>query len=184
MSDIEKIADALAERLHAGQTRKGNGRPYIEHPRRVAAAVKRHGFGEIIVAAALLHDTVEDCDIPPAGLCSRLIDDGCPPLSAAMIVDLVWQLTSLDKMFPSLAKLNRAQRKEIQRVRLKYVSKPAVIIKVLDRCDNLRDMGLHDADFKKKYIEESSLLFAEAAEAGAVALSEEMDIAIEAARDS
>ncbi|HET7418734.1 MAG TPA: HD domain-containing protein [Solirubrobacterales bacterium] len=75
MSPAERI-DAAAERsplvrnaleqarsAHAGQTRNGSGgMPYIEHPIRVAATLDELGYGEAVLAAALLHDVVEDSD--------------------------------------------------------------------------------------------------------------------------
>ena len=48
---------------HEGQVRNGSGRmPYIEHPVRVAALLDEHGYGEEVLAAALLHDVVEDSE--------------------------------------------------------------------------------------------------------------------------
>jgi guanosine-3',5'-bis(diphosphate) 3'-pyrophosphohydrolase len=52
-----------ARQDHAGQTRNGSGgMPYVEHPMRVAAILDEHGYGEAVLAAALLHDVVEDSD--------------------------------------------------------------------------------------------------------------------------
>jgi len=48
---------------HAGQVRNGSGgMPYIEHPIAVAARLEEQGYGEEAVAAALLHDVVEDSE--------------------------------------------------------------------------------------------------------------------------
>lgn len=170
MSDLIVIADKAAEALHAGQTRKGNGRPYIEHPRAVMAAMRGPGHDSITLAAALLHDVLEDCGISAAILCRFLIEDqadsglsgGAKPVDAAMVAELVWQCTSLDKEFPVLKTLKRAERKEIQRRRLHYVSHQAVLIKIYDRCHNLSDMKGTDIDFQRLYLEESKLLFDEA----------------------
>jgi (p)ppGpp synthase/HD superfamily hydrolase len=52
--------DAFAERCHAGQVDKA-GRPYIQHPRTVAALLADHG--DEAVMAGLLHDVVEDCGV-------------------------------------------------------------------------------------------------------------------------
>lgn len=49
-----------ATRLHAGQTRKGSGVPYISHLMAVAALTLEFGGGEDEAIAALLHDAVED----------------------------------------------------------------------------------------------------------------------------
>ena len=57
---IDKAARLAAER-HAGQFRKGPaGSPYITHCGEVAALVAEHGGTEAAIAAAWLHDTVED----------------------------------------------------------------------------------------------------------------------------
>ena len=61
----ELIARALAKAraAHAGQIRNGSGGlPYIEHPRMVAATLAARGYDEETLAAALLHDVVEDSD--------------------------------------------------------------------------------------------------------------------------
>lgn len=76
MSPAERI-EAAAERsplvhaalekartAHAGQVRNGSGgMPYVEHPVAVAALLDQHGYGEEALAAALLHDVVEDSDV-------------------------------------------------------------------------------------------------------------------------
>jgi (p)ppGpp synthase/HD superfamily hydrolase len=83
------IAQALATATaaHAGQIRNGSGGlPYIEHPRMVAATLAAAGYGEETLAAALLHDVVEDSDTtvedlrgefgnPIADLVAALSDD-------------------------------------------------------------------------------------------------------------
>jgi (p)ppGpp synthase/HD superfamily hydrolase len=83
------VADALAlaREAHAGQVRNGSGgMPYIEHPQKVAALLAEHEFGDEVLAAALLHDVVEDSETtvadlrarfgePVAGLVAVLSDD-------------------------------------------------------------------------------------------------------------
>ena len=59
MTDLIELAREIATQAHEGETRIG-GQPYIEHPRRVAAAVEHDGFGSEHVQAAWLHDVVED----------------------------------------------------------------------------------------------------------------------------
>ena len=75
MSPAERI-EAAAERSplvhaalekarsdHAGQVRNGSGgMPYVEHPITVAALLDEHGYGEEVLAAALLHDVIEDSE--------------------------------------------------------------------------------------------------------------------------
>lgn len=58
LQDLLQRAIAIAEQQHAGQVDKA-GRPYIEHPKRVMAAVSNDA--ERIVA--ILHDVIEDSDV-------------------------------------------------------------------------------------------------------------------------
>lgn len=58
---IEK-ATRFATKAHEGQLRKGTTRPYIVHPLEVAQIVSTITNDEEVIVAALLHDTVEDCE--------------------------------------------------------------------------------------------------------------------------
>lgn len=83
------IREALAQatEAHAGQVRNGSGgMPYIEHPKKVAEHLAEHSYGDHVLAAALLHDVVEDSETtvedlqqsfgePVAGLVAVLSDD-------------------------------------------------------------------------------------------------------------
>jgi guanosine-3',5'-bis(diphosphate) 3'-pyrophosphohydrolase len=62
-SPLVRSALEQARADHAGQVRNGSGgMPYIEHPITVAARLEEQGYGEEAVAAALLHDVVEDSE--------------------------------------------------------------------------------------------------------------------------
>lgn len=62
-SPLVRAALEQARSDHEGQVRNGSGgMPYIEHPIRVAALLDEHGYGEEVLAAALLHDVVEDSE--------------------------------------------------------------------------------------------------------------------------
>jgi (p)ppGpp synthase/HD superfamily hydrolase len=67
----EKQAEKLAEFIHCGQKR-GNGENFIEHPRRVARAIKELGYGEDMICASWLHDTE---DFKFLGEMFRIIDN-------------------------------------------------------------------------------------------------------------
>ena len=55
---------ALAAQAHRDQLRKGSELPYIAHPVHVSVILIRHGFDEDMAIAGLLHDVVEDTDVP------------------------------------------------------------------------------------------------------------------------
>ncbi|HET7591204.1 MAG TPA: HD domain-containing protein [Solirubrobacterales bacterium] len=62
-SPLVRAAYEKARVAHEGQVRNGSGgMPYLKHPVRVAALLDERGYGEEVVAAALLHDVVEDSD--------------------------------------------------------------------------------------------------------------------------
>ncbi len=62
-SPLVRSALAQARFSHAGQIRNGSGgMPYVEHPMRVAALLDEHGYRDEVLAAALLHDVVEDSE--------------------------------------------------------------------------------------------------------------------------
>ena len=63
LSIIER-AYAVADQAHAGQERR-SGEPYITHPLAVAQILADLGLGPRAIAAALLHDTVEDTGLRP-----------------------------------------------------------------------------------------------------------------------
>lgn len=68
-SALVRGAYEKASAAHAGQVRNGSGGlPYIEHPTAVAARLERLGYGDEVLAAALLHDVVEDSETTVAEL--------------------------------------------------------------------------------------------------------------------
>jgi len=59
---VEKALIKAIE-LHKGQVRKGDGKiPYVVHPIEVGIIVARYTNNPELVASAILHDTVEDCN--------------------------------------------------------------------------------------------------------------------------
>ena len=71
MNDLEKHALRFATKAHEGQLRKYTGEPYINHPIAVAAIVATVDHTPEMIAAAYLHDTVEDCGITLAEINER-----------------------------------------------------------------------------------------------------------------
>jgi (p)ppGpp synthase/HD superfamily hydrolase len=65
-SERYEAALALAARAHRDQLRKGSDTPYIVHPVHVSVLLIRYGLEEDVVVAGLLHDVVEDQDVPLA----------------------------------------------------------------------------------------------------------------------
>lgn len=136
----------LAKASHINQTRKYTGTPYVNHPIRVAAAVMMQpGSTQEMICAALLHDVVEDCDVELDYILERF-----GPVTA----NLVDELTNKTKGSTE----PREVRKQKDRDRLKKALPQAKLLKLLDRIDNLQEMGGAPPDFRRKYAEESLAL--------------------------
>lgn len=91
MNLIEK-ATVLALEAHGTQTRKDAPTPYIVHPIAVALLLSRHGFNDTVIAAALVHDVVEDTDVSLAQI-SESLGEEVAALVAPVTHDdaLVWE---------------------------------------------------------------------------------------------
>src|SRR3954471_13343242 len=129
-ADISIIERAYlaAEKAHAGQLRK-SGEPYITHPVAVSQILADLGIGPRGIAAALLHDTVEDTDYTLDELRADFGDE------VAMLVDGV---TKLDKL-----KYGDSAQAETVRKMVVAMSKDirVLVIKLADRLHNARTWG-------------------------------------------
>lgn len=145
MSIILKAA-ALAARAHAGVPRKHTGFPYIYHPARVAGRVGiLPGATEEMVAAAYLHDVLEDTTVTRAEI------EEATNAQVGFYVDC---MTNRSKG----SGLSRAERKALDRKHLAEIPPEIKLIKAIDRIDNLLEMSGATTDFKRLYSEESLLL--------------------------
>jgi hypothetical protein len=88
LADLPLARDALlfAQELHRGQRRRSDAAPFILHPLEVAALLRATGHDEPVIAAGILHDTVEDTDIEVATIAERF-GDRVARLVAAMTED-------------------------------------------------------------------------------------------------
>ncbi len=128
--DFVARAYRMAAEAHATQRRK-SGEPYIHHPVAVAKIVAGLGLDEYTIAAALLHDAVEDTS------CTVLDIEAAFGPEVAAIVDGV---TKLDRLhFNS----KEAQQAATFRKMLVAMSKDlrVLLIKLCDRLHNLRTIG-------------------------------------------
>ncbi len=139
---VQLVEDALeyARELHEGQKRR-SGEPYIEHPVSAATYLADLLLDGTTIAAALLHDVVEDCGVSVDELRERFGDE------VARLVDGVTKLTQLDllgldengtlstpvddEQAESLRKMLVAMAEDIR----------VVLIKLADRLHNMRTLG-------------------------------------------
>lgn len=100
-----------------------------------------------MVAAAYLHDVVEDCDVDISEIIHFFNED---------VADIVAELTTDDHIDG-----NRVERKKAAREKIKAISWEAKLIKLIDRIDNLNELDWADG-FSQVYARESLLLLDEA----------------------
>ncbi len=144
--DLIAQAASFAAEAHKDQRRKfGSGEPYINHPLRVAATVARVEPTDFLVAAAMLHDVIEDCGVT----FDQLVQQFGKPTAR-----LVEQVSDVSKPEDG----NRAARKAIDREHLLEASPLAQTIKLADMIDNTRDIMVQDLGFAKVYIPEMDLV--------------------------
>lgn len=144
-TNIVEKARIFASTAHAGQLRKYTNEPYIVHPTEVVEIVSTIDHTPEMLAAAWLHDVVEDTDISLQTIRQEFGDT---------ISDLVGWLT--DVSVPEDG--NRSIRKKIDRDHLAKAPPDAQTIKVADLISNTKNIAQHDKNFAKVYIEEKRLL--------------------------
>lgn len=146
VSVIER-AYVAAERAHRGQMRR-SGEPYITHPVAVAQILADLGIGPKTLAAALLHDTVEDTDYSLDLLRHDFGDE------IAMLVDGV---TKLDKL-----KYGDSAQAETVRKMVVAMSKDirVLVIKLADRLHNARTWGFVPAESAARKAQETLEIYA------------------------
>jgi (p)ppGpp synthase/HD superfamily hydrolase len=144
---LELRARTFATAAHAAvaQLRKYTNEPYIVHPAEVVSILKTRPHNPEMVAAAWLHDTVED-----TGVSIELIRAEF----GSEVSDLVGWLTDVSR--PEQG--NRAVRKAIDRAHTASAPAEAQTIKLCDLISNTRSIVEHDHKFAETYLAEKRLL--------------------------
>lgn len=145
---VEK-AYAFAEEAHRGQLRN-SGEEYIQHPLEVAKILSELEMDEATIAAAFLHDVVEDTEYTlediekEFGPHVALLVDGVTKLGRIEYKSKVeLQVENLRKMFLAMAKDIRV-----------------ILIKLADRLHNMRTLNYHSPHKQKEIAQETLEIFA------------------------
>jgi (p)ppGpp synthase/HD superfamily hydrolase len=143
MSDVVRKAADFAKAAHESidQRRKYTNEPYIVHPRAVAEIVASVTDDQSTIAAAWLHDVVEDTPITIEQITDEFGAD-----IARLVADLTKPSTQTDG--------NRQQRKQIDLQHTAQADPRAKTIKLADLIDNLSDIASSDPEFAKTYLNE------------------------------
>jgi guanosine-3',5'-bis(diphosphate) 3'-pyrophosphohydrolase len=145
----------FTDNAHGKQMRKYTDERYIVHPIRVMQTCQQYSHDPALLAAALLHDVLEDTPVTEFEIRSFLTPH-LPEDEITRALRYVVELTDvyIKKKFP---RMNRQIRKEKEADRLSKVSGEAQTIKYADIMDNSVNIVLHDKAFGVRYIKESQM---------------------------
>jgi (p)ppGpp synthase/HD superfamily hydrolase len=129
----------FARLKHADQKRDYTGAPYWLHTAQVARLVSMATGDPIVIAAAHLHDILEDTDVTYGQLINQF---------GTGVAELVRQVTN-----PS-TDIDRAKRWALNSAHLAKASPAAMTIKLADIIDNTSTIEFYDPDFAKVYLAE------------------------------
>jgi guanosine-3',5'-bis(diphosphate) 3'-pyrophosphohydrolase len=179
LADREVIQRAyrLADKAHAGQKR-ASGEPYVYHCLAVAAILAEYSMPADIIAAGLLHDTVEDTSIKYDDLRSDFGE------GVANLVQGVTKLTQLPRVSrgehqeealrksdesksqieDDAARRNRKRELAAETLRKTFLAMDSdvriVLIKLADRLHNMRTLGAFPEDKRRRIAQETLDIFA------------------------
>jgi len=148
-TELVQKAYVFAAAAHAGQTRL-SGEPYLSHPLAVAHILATLGFDEATLAAALLHDTVEDTKATIEEIDEQFGED---------VADLVDGITKIN-LIPFDTK-EEAQAENIRKMILAMSHDIRVlIIKLADRLHNMRTLNFQKMHKQKRISQETKDIYA------------------------
>jgi len=153
MRQIVQKAKDFASFKHRLQSRKhGRGEPYMSHVEGVVAVLRRHGYtSEDVLAAAYLHDTVEQTDTSITEIYN---------LFGTEVAKLVYWLTDEKRG-------NKTMQRQIAAWRISRAPIEAKLIKLADIIDNTRAVIANEPDSAQEYlVEKKQTMWAMADEEG------------------
>lgn len=136
---------ATAAHAAVGQTRKYTGTPYIVHPAEVVSIVATVPHSPEMLAAAWLHDVVEDTQVELSIIVAEFGHE---------VADMVAWLTDVSRPEDG----NRAARRAVDRAHSAQAPADVQTVKLADLISNTSTIVLHDPEFAKVYLAEKRAL--------------------------
>jgi (p)ppGpp synthase/HD superfamily hydrolase len=122
--DLIEKAHKIMLSAHGQQTRKTDGSPYVIHPLMVAKKLARLDFSDAVIAAAMVHDVLEDTEVDEKTLRQELGDE---------VVNIILPLSE-DK------KLEWEDRKQKYISDVKNASSSTKAVSIADKIHNLESI--------------------------------------------
>ncbi len=150
-ADIALIERAylVAKEGHAGQTR-ASGEPYINHPLNVAAILAELQLDDKAIAAAILHDVVEDTIFTLDEIIDMFGDEIGLLIDGVTKIGQIYFKTKEQQQIEAYRKLIIATAKDLR----------VILIKLADRLHNMRTLKFMREDKRKRIAKETMELFA------------------------
>ncbi len=148
---LNKIRD-YADNAHGTQMRKYTPERYIVHPIRVMENVRQYDPRLPMLAAALLHDVLEDTPVTESDM-RDFLRTVMEAADAEKTMELVIDLTDVyvKEAYPQW---NRRVRKDRETERIALTSPDSQTIKYADIIDNCREITKHDRGFAPRFLKE------------------------------
>ncbi len=147
--DIIERAYIYSARVHEGQVRL-SGEPYLSHPLEVAGILADMKLDPESVAAALLHDVIEDTPATPEEIKSLFGPEVLHIVAGVSKLSSLSFGTSQARQAESIRKMFLAMADDIR----------VILIKLADRLHNMRTLQFHSADKRKKIALETIDIYA------------------------
>jgi len=145
MNDLPTLALGFARCAHRKQQRKYTGEPYVTHCENVAKIVASYTSDPEVIAAAALHDVLEDTDVTAEEMRVAFGD---------RVTALVLEVTDVSRPGDG----NREARKKLDREHVAKSSPEGATIKLADLIDNTSSIVQYDKGFARSYLREKELL--------------------------
>jgi (p)ppGpp synthase/HD superfamily hydrolase len=124
---LTREAISFAQEHHGDQMRAGDQAPFLVHPLEVASSLNRAGYEDHVVAAAVLHDVLEDTDAQRDELEARFGSD------VAELVELVSDDPAIE---------DEEQRKDDVRDRVRRAGGDAAVLYAADKVSKVRELRM------------------------------------------
>lgn len=134
----------FAEKAHEGQTRS-SGEEYFIHPINVAATLIKLRLDMDSIAAGLLHDVVEDCDVTSEEIEKEFGPDVCQIVVGLTKISKIKFKTKEESQAENFRKMVIAMAKDLR----------VIIVKLSDRMHNMRTLQYVNEDKQKKIAQET-----------------------------
>jgi GTP pyrophosphokinase len=150
-ADIDIILNAyvFTAKAHRGQSRK-SGEAYLSHPLEVAYNVTRLKMDEVSVAAALLHDTIEDTMTTAQEILDAFGEEVYQLVDGLTKISQIEFASKEEKQAENFRKMILAMSKDIR----------VILIKLADRAHNIKTLGSMQEASQKRIARETLEIFA------------------------